>query len=328
MTSKRPPKPTPVIFNHSAAIDDFVSQAVLHSMTNIDLKGIVVTIADCIATPAMESSSKVHQFLGLDKQKIPLTMSMTRGWNAFPWEYKKDCIAVNGMKILKSYKTQTKPPYENGETMIEMLLLEAIIRHDPVIYLVTGPVTALTTVLKKRPELKAGIKKIVWMGGAINVPGNLDPNTIPPEVANKKAEWNAFWDPFAVTEMFETFSDIHIFPLDITDQAKITDEFKKALTVQSKKYNLTRFVKQCYDLVKDAPYYEMWNTCATCSIGNSASSIYGRPKRVSLKIEEWGDDTQGWIRPSRGKNYQNVYLKFRNQPAFYEYVLDQLKMNV
>lgn len=43
---------TPVIFNHSAAIDDFVATALLLTMPNIELLGVIVTNADCIAEPA------------------------------------------------------------------------------------------------------------------------------------------------------------------------------------------------------------------------------------------------------------------------------------
>ena len=323
-------KPTPVIFNHSAAIDDFVSTAVLSSMPNIDIKGIVVTNADCIATPAMDTSSKVHQFLGLDKKNIPLTLSMARGWNAFPWAYRKDCITMGTIESLYPFKSHVTPPYQSGEDMIEVLLLEAMIMSEPVIVLATGPITAITKVLKKRPELIKGIKKVVWMGGAIFVKGNLYDETvsIPREIANDKAEWNAFWDPFAVSEMFQAFSGIHMFPLDITDKAKITDEFKTKLAAQAKDYNLSKFVSEAYGLVKDEPFYEMWNTLATCFLGNAANDIFADPEEISLTIEEWGNDTQGWIHQMENRNAQSVYFNLKNSDAFYDYVLQQLKANV
>ena len=111
------------------------------------------------------------------------------------------------------------------------------------------------------------------MGGAVDVKGNLDPTTIPPAVANPHAEWNAFWDPFAVAEAFELFSDIRLFPLDITDKAKITDAFKAALAKQAETYGLSRLVSEAYELVKDEPFYEMWNTLATCYLGAARSAM-------------------------------------------------------
>ena len=321
-------KKTPVLFNHSAAIDDFVSTAVLSTMQHIDIKGIVVTYADCIATPAMDSSSRVHQFLGLDKKNIPLTLSMVRGWNSFPWDYKKDCITIGTIEILNSYKSQVSAPYPSGEELIERILTEAVSQSNPVIVLATGPVTAITQTLKRRPELLEGIKDVVWMGGAIHVDGNLDPKYVPTEVCNKKAEFNAFWDPFAVSEMFNLFSGVHIFPLDITDQAKITEEFKADLAIQAKDYNLSKFVNEAYALVKDEPFYEMWNTLATCFLGLSAQAIFAPPEKAPLTIDEWGNDTQGWIHQQSGNNVQSAYLNLKDKPSFYQYVLNQLKVNV
>ena len=55
------------------------------------------------------------------------------------------------------------------------------------------------------------------MGGAIDVPGNLDPTATNPAVANTHAEWNAFFDPFAVAYALQNFPDINVFPLDVTN---------------------------------------------------------------------------------------------------------------
>ena len=319
---------TPVLFNHSAAIDDFVSTAVLSTMENIEIKGIVVTNADCIATPAMDTSSRVHQFLGLEKLNIPLTLSEVRGWNAFPWEYRKDCITMGTIEALAPFSSQIEPPYASGEEMIKTILSDAIAQDNPVIVLATGPITAITAVLKTNPDLKQGIKDVIWMGGAINVKGNLDPETIPPMVANSKAEWNAFWDPFAVQELFQQFSNVKIFPLDITDQAKITDDLKAELASQGATYNLSKFVSQAYALVKDEPFYEMWNTLATCYLGSAANDIFEQPSIAPLNIDIWGDETQGWIHEDTNANVQNAFLNIKDKSSFYSYVINQLKVNV
>lgn len=322
---------TPVIFNHSAAIDDFVSTAVLNTMPNIDIKGIVVTNADCIATPAMDTTSRVHQFLRLDKKNIPLTLSMVRGWNAFPWLYRKDCITMGTVDILKPFKSEVAPPYDSGELMIEQILTEAIRTNNPVIVLATGPITAITEALKKTPELIKGIKDVIWMGGTIYAKGNIYDKkaNMPDFLANDKAEWNAFWDPFAVDDMFQQFSEVKMFPLDITDQAKITDAFKMALADQAKNYNLSQFVSEAYALVKDEPFYEMWNTLATSFLGSASSAIFGSsPQRMSLKIDKWGNETQGHIHEAPNQNIQCVFLNMQDKDAFYNYVLQQLKVNV
>jgi purine nucleosidase len=317
---------TPVIFNHSAAIDDFVSTVVLSTMQDMEIKGIIVTNADCIAEPAMDATSRVHQFLGLDKMEIPIALSEARGWNAFPWDYRKDCITMGTIDILKPYVSQSQPPFDSGERLFARLLEEAVASNNPAIVLATGPISALTNTLREKPHLLKGIKEVVWMGGALNVKGNLDPKTIPREIANQKAEWNAFWDPFAVQEMFDLLCDVKVFPLDITDQAKITDSFKNRLRAQSDKSQLSKFVFEAYQLVKDEPFYEMWNTLATCYLGNQADTIFAAPAVVPLSIDLWGNDTQGWIHEQAGGNKQAVFQNFADEQSFYDYVLKQISL--
>jgi len=63
---------------------------------------------------------------------------------------------------------------------------------------------------------------------------------IPPVIANQTAEWNAFWDSFSVAwVLLNTTVSTTIFPLNVTNQAKITDAFKAALNAQSQLYPLS-----------------------------------------------------------------------------------------
>lgn len=321
---KTDPAPTPVIFNHSAAIDDFVATAVLLTMPNIDLKGIVVTIADCIEDPAMDTSWRVSQFFGIGH--IPLTLSNARGWNAFPWEYRSDCIRMGTIAALKPYARHPAwPPYPSGEAMFVELVTQAILDKNPVTVLATGPVTTITNAVCNNPALLEGIKEIIWMGGAIDVPGNLDPKTIPPQIANKHAEWNVFWDPNAAGVLLRLFQKVRVFPLDITDQARITPDFKARLKAQAAQYPWSAFVSQAYDLVEDQPFYEMWNTCATVYLAGT-TDIFEAPELTPLDVELYGFE-QGWLKRTGNPmaHPQYVYKNFSSSANFYSYVLEQLK---
>ncbi len=123
------------------------------------------------------------------------------------------------------------------------LLHEAILINRPITLLMTGPMTPLIDVLKKDTRLAQGVGQIVWMGGAIDAPGNLDPSTINPVVANKHAEWNAFWDPYSVDDVFRRFGGIHMFPLDISNSAAVTAEFLDALKQQGERLDSSRFLR-------------------------------------------------------------------------------------
>src|SRR5579863_2478693 len=92
----------PVVFVHDAAVDEFVSSMLLTVMPGIDLLGLIVINADCIADPAMEACSRLLQFMG--RTGIPVALSRARGWNPFPWPYRGDCVSFNNLSILQQYQ--------------------------------------------------------------------------------------------------------------------------------------------------------------------------------------------------------------------------------
>lgn len=315
----------PVVLLHDAAIDEFVSSMLLTVMPGIDLLGLIIVNADCIAEPALQASSRVLQFIG--RTDIPVALSRARGWNAFPWPYRDDCVSFNELPILQEYKPQVPTPPPDGEVLLARLLREAIDRKRPLTLLMTGPMTPLTDTLSRDPSLIKGVGRIVWMGGAIDVPGNLDPTTISPVIANKHAEWNAFWDPFAVEDVFRKFSNIYMFPLDISNSAPVTSDFLNALNEQGRKYRYSQLAYEAYKLVGTEPFYRLWDVTATCWLGRP--DLYTPSTSMPLTIQQWGFE-QGWIHkpfvPGTEKS-QNVFFSFADLQGFYQYVLELLATN-
>ncbi|WP_213803142.1 nucleoside hydrolase [Granulicella sp. dw_53] len=315
---------TPVVLIHDAAIDEFISTMLLIAMPEIDLLGIVIVNADCLEAPALQAASKLQQFLR--RPEIPIALSRARGWNAFPWEYRGDCVTFGEIPSLQPFTPYVVTPPPDGEVLLATLLKQAIAGNSPLTLLMTGPMTPLTDVLRLEPELIEGVEKIVWMGGAIDVPGNLDPATLNPAVANAHAEWNAFWDPYSVDEVLLGFSGIHLFPLDISNSAPVSKAFLDALQKQGKTYSYSQLAFEAYSLVVNEPFYRLWDVTAACWL--TRPGFYTPSTKMHLAIETWGFN-QGWIRrvPDRVEtsvNLQNVFLSFTDQPGFYQYVLDLL----
>lgn len=316
-----------VIFIHSAAIDDFVATAILSQMPNIEIECVLVINADCIAEPAMDVTSRVNQLLGVT---APLGLSDARGYNAFPWGYRSDCVRMGKIDVLSNYKSKWTPDMPSAETLLLNALSNAT---EKVTVLCTGPITTLTSVLEKNPSLIEKVGDVIWMAGAVQVKGNLDggdptttPMKIPSIIANPYAEWNVFFDPFASDKVFRMFNTVKLFPLDITDKAKISKDFKTKLTKQAQTWLYSEFVNQAYALVAEEPFYEMWNTCAAVWLGQQ-SDIFETPKQLQLTVDTWGNEIQGRIVSTNNPintNTQYVYVNFSNLDNFYNYVLQLL----
>jgi purine nucleosidase len=309
---------TPLVFIHDAAIDDFVATLLIQSMSQYELQAVIIAGADCVPQPGLAVASQVNQFIG--RPDLPLGLSSARGWNAFPWPYRSDCISLAGIEILKPFTStvsELNPP--SGDDILAEVLRQGAATGRLVTVLLTTGFTPLTTVLQKDPALARGIGRIVWMGGAWAVPGNLDSSTIPPQIANTHAEWNVFWDPFAADDALATLPSIAVFPLDITDTAKITAEFMATLQAQGATDTFSEFAFQAYSLVTDEPFYDMWNVTSTVFL--DAPQLYSAPTSSPLGVVQWGFE-QGWMQAAtaQGRPVHDLYLSFADQAGFYNYI--------
>lgn len=315
--------PAPVYFMSGGTIDDDSASVLLATIDTIKLSGIQISNSDTLYQYAVQNQWKIQQFIAQPKRTVGL--SNARGFNPFPWSYRNDAFLVWGQSILSQIADRKGwPPYPNGDAQMRNRLAQAYRNHEKVVILATAPLTPLANILKSNPHLVQTIKELVWMGGAIHVAGNLDPSTIPPEVANPKAEWNAFWDPYAVDWIFHhTQFPITLFPLDVTDQAKLDPTFLLLLKNQALKYRYSALVSSLYGLVDGQPYFEMWNTLTAAYLGRP--ELFQLPQTMPLEIITEGYWQGAILSKARGGRKVNVILNLKNPADFYAYVLMQLR---
>jgi inosine-uridine nucleoside N-ribohydrolase len=94
-------------------------------------------------------------------------------------------------------------------------LLTSAIEANPgqITILALGPMTNIAMLLRLHPDLESKIKRIVFMGGNVHVPGN----------ASKAAEFNFWFDPEAAQVVLRSrIPEKIMFPLDICNRAVLT----------------------------------------------------------------------------------------------------------
>lgn len=105
-----------------------------------------------------------------------------------------------------------RPRYPEPTYAIEMrsgpeVILEAADRWGPELTIVAlGPLTNLALALRQDPRRVGRAGRIVVMGGAIAVPGNITP----------AAEFNFYVDPEAAAAVLEAGLPVELVPLDVT----------------------------------------------------------------------------------------------------------------
>ncbi|MEM1246460.1 MAG: nucleoside hydrolase [Acidobacteriota bacterium] len=99
--------------------------------------------------------------------------------------------------------------------------------------LALGPMTNLAMALNLRPDLATEIPSLVFMGGALRVPGNTSPY----------AEFNFWFDPEAAQQVMRSaIPEKVMFGLDITNRAHFTKEQFEAIVAEDTP--ITRILKE------------------------------------------------------------------------------------
>ncbi len=305
-----------IFFSHDGAVDDLIALALVAVAPEVDLAGIALVNGDCLAEPTMAAQAKLLGLIG--REDVACSLSTARAFNAFPWEYRGDCARFLSLPSIAGVDAPAPgPPFPDGERH-----LAEVLRASPagsVTLLATGPLTPLQLVLEADPTLAAKLERIVWMGGAIDAPGNLDPATLPPAAVNAFAEWNAYWDPFAVDWVFRnTTVPITLAPLDVCDQAPVSVFFVDRLLRSPRP--LARLAGEAYAMVADQPFYRLWDAVAACAA--LAPEVFESPIEMQLAVETWGPEQGRIRRDSRGRKVE-VLMQLHAE-AFFDFVVDGL----
>jgi inosine-uridine nucleoside N-ribohydrolase len=87
---------------------------------------------------------------------------------------------------------------------------------QPVTIFLSGTFTNLAQALRLDPGISDNISAVYFMGGAVNVPGNI--TNLLPDSDNLVAEWNIITDPLAAQEVFASGLPLFMVPLDATNK--------------------------------------------------------------------------------------------------------------
>ncbi|MBD2293650.1 nucleoside hydrolase [Anabaena sphaerica FACHB-251] len=299
-----------VLMDHDGGVDDYLATMLLLTMEHIELVGIVVTPADCYIQPAVSATRKIIDLM--EFSHIPVAESTVRGINPFPRLYRRDSFIVDHLPILNQQETINTPLVaETGQDFMVRVLQEA---PEPVTLMVTGPLTTVAVALEKVPEIEKKIAKIVWMGGALNVPGNVEKSL---EMGQDgSAEWNVYWDAVSAAKVWKTQIEIIMCPLDLTNNVPVTSELVQKMGKQ-RNYPLSDLAGQCYALVIPQDYY-FWDVLATAYLG----------KPEFYELREWETEvithglSQGRTKVvSSGRKIKAMDKV--DKAAFYNYILQQ-----
>lgn len=206
-----------VVLDYSPTLSDADALLYLASSPAVDL--LAVTLpgtgeADCQSgVPATRSllmiAGKPDVPVGCGRD-TPLVGS--RDW---PEEWRTE---VNrwGDALLPSVEPQQMVDAE--QLLIDTISTAAL----PITIVAVAPLTNLGVVLTAHPELARRIERVVIMGGAVDVAGNVDDSPA--------AEWNLYIDPEAARRVINAGLRVTLVPLDATNSVPWSERLLRRLS--------------------------------------------------------------------------------------------------
>ena len=209
----------PVLIDTDVDIDDWMAILFLSMHPDVDLRGITTTgVGAAHLTPGTQNALGLLQLTG--KPDVPVakgTNAPLRYSNVFPQSIRGPIDATYNVPL---------PANPNGpvsESAVEFLRATLTASDEPMHILAIGGGTNLGTLLHEYPDVAPKIARVVMMGGAVYVPGNV--NVVDPDYTNQVAEWNFFLDPLGGQYLFDSGVPTTLVPLDASDHVPLNLPF-------------------------------------------------------------------------------------------------------
>jgi inosine-uridine nucleoside N-ribohydrolase len=207
----------PVIFSHDGAPDDIAALLYISKHPDIEVIGVVNSYGE---QDPQASSKAWASFLYsvLDMGSTPLAIGVETPLDPAGYEFPESWrTGANGFW---SVELPIFAPAVDSREGYELIIDLVNDSPEKVTLLVTGAQTDMALALEHDPQIKDNIERIVIMGGAFHVKGNLEGNA--GSASNDVAEWNIFVDATAADQVFNSGVPLTIMPLDGSENFWIT----------------------------------------------------------------------------------------------------------
>ena len=174
----------------------------------------------------------------------------------------------------------------SSRNAVDEILYQLAVTPQPITIIALGPLTNIAAAIEKDKAAVATAKRIVMMGGAVGVAGNVTP----------AAEFNMYVDPHAARIVFNAGIPLTMVGLDVTYQVKLTTDDIAAATAA---HNTTasRFLIDCtrQQLESMAKRYGESRLFLhdPLAVGVVINSSFVVTEAMPVDIETQGDITEG-----------------------------------
>ncbi|MBS7629712.1 nucleoside hydrolase [Candidatus Bathyarchaeota archaeon] len=219
-----------IIYDGDPGVDDAVAILLVMKTEGVNVKAIITVAGNVPVYKAARNVFKILSLLGEESRvkvgvgsdKPLLRPLQTAGYYHGPDGLGDTEHLFQNLRI----EELMEATYPGIELMIKTIMNNI----RPVTLITTGPLTNLAKAISTEPRIIPKVERVVSMGGAIAVPGNITPY----------AEFNIYTDPEAAQQVFHSGLPITLVPLDVTMKTYLTR--RELLDVKKGENALTEFV--------------------------------------------------------------------------------------
>lgn len=200
-----------VILDLDTGIDDAMALAYILGSPEVQLAGVTGTYGNVSLRQGLRNSLALLDLLG--HPEVPVFAGQPHALLACEdYETSGASAFIHGPNGIGGVEVPDSPRSPEAEPAVDFLIRMANECGPDLIYVPTGPLTNLTCALQRDPAACQKIGRVVLMGGALTVCGNVTP----------AAEANISKDPEAADQVFRSGLATTMVGLDVTLQTLLT----------------------------------------------------------------------------------------------------------
>jgi pyrimidine-specific ribonucleoside hydrolase len=208
----------PLIIDTDPGVDDAYALALALTDSDVDVLGVTTVFGN---VPLDITTGNAQRILGLlNRLDVPLGRGAAR---PLVHPAPESAVLVHGADGLGGRAESFGEPGAVDVRPAFDVMVEALeSATEPVVVAAIGPLTNVALLLAVRPDLTDRIRRIVVMGGAVSVSGNITP----------VAEFNLMCDPEAARRVLvEETVPVTLVPLDLTHRCTVDEAWLERLSV-------------------------------------------------------------------------------------------------
>jgi purine nucleosidase len=199
-----------LILDLDTGVDDALAISYALGSPEVELIGITGTYGNVLVEQGVRNALAVTDLLGHPEVKVYQGLPHSSTTDHF--EVLPISAFIHGKNGIGDVDIPDSNRSVETESAVDFIIDAIKTYGKNLIYVPTGPMTNIEAALKKAPEIKDEIGRIVLMGGALTVPGN----------CNACMEANISQDPEAADYLFRSGAPTTMVGLDVTLQTLLT----------------------------------------------------------------------------------------------------------